>query len=321
MPLEYQILLAVALDLLLGDPRWFPHPVRLIGRFALFLEQPLRSGSRSPRRAGGCTAVLVVGVTGGVAYALVQLAGHLHPWFGDAVSVLVIYTGLAARDLLRHSKDVWRALADEDLAAARIRVGMICGRDIERLDESGTARATVESVAENMVDGVTAPLFWAAVGGPVGIMAYKAVSTLDSTFGYKDERYKEFGWASARLDDLAAYVPSRLTAIFVPAAALILGLRPVNSVRIFLRDRNKHPSPNAGQSEAAVAGALGVQLGGTSFYQGVPSHKEHLGDPLQPLTAAHIRTANALMITTGLLVLAVLLGLRILLFHLADLYR
>ncbi|MBI5571219.1 MAG: cobalamin biosynthesis protein CobD [Desulfomonile tiedjei] len=321
MQLEYQILLAVTLDLLLGDPRWFPHPVRLIGRFALFLEQPLRRGFHSARSAGICAAAVVVGAAACVTYALVRVSGHLHPWFGDAMSILVMYTGLAARDLLRHSTEVWRALEAEDLVEARVRVGMICGRDTDRLDESGTARATVESVAENMVDGVTAPLFWAAVGGPVGIMAYKAVSTLDSTFGYKNERYREFGWASARLDDLAAFVPSRLTAIFVPVAALILGLRPMSSVRIFLRDRNKHPSPNAGQSEAAVAGALGVQLGGTSFYEGVPSHKEYLGDPIEPLTAAQIRATNALMVTTGLLVLAALIGLRILLFHAADLYR
>jgi adenosylcobinamide-phosphate synthase len=225
--------------------------------------------------------------------------------------VLFIYTGIAARDLARHSHDVYKALAVCDIKEARRRVGMICGRDVESLDKEGVVRAAIESVAENMVDGVTAPLFFAAAAGPVGIMAYKAVSTLDSSFGYRNELYLEFGWASARLDDIAAFIPARITGLLVPVAALILGMRPRAALRMFLRDRNKHPSPNAAQAEAAVAGALGVQLGGLSFYQGKPSKKPLLGEPLAPLNPERIRKANALMIATSILALFLFAAVRI----------
>ena len=189
---------------------------------------------------------------------------------------------------------------------------MICGRDTEQLDESGIARATVESVAENMVDGVIAPLFFAAIGGAVGIMAYKAINTLDSTFGYKNDRYLEFGWASAKLDDIAGFIPARLTALLVPAAAILLRLSPAHSLRVFVRDRLKHPSPNAGQAEAAVAGALGIQLGGLSYYSGVPSDKPQLGDPLASAGPEHIVRANSLLLMTLGLAMALLLGARFL---------
>ncbi len=309
MRLEYQILLAVVIDLCIGDPRRFPHPVRLIGACALRLEEPTRKLFGSPRIAGLMTAAVVIGLTAGLTALIVVLATSIHPWAGIAVSVVIMYTGLAPHDLVKHSMEVWLALADDDMREARRRVGMMCGRDTENLDKEGIARATVESVAENMVDGVTAPVFWAVIGGPVGIMTYKAVSTLDSTFGYRNERYAEFGWASARLDDIAAFVPARLTAALVPAAAFIVGLRARDARRIFIRDRRKHPSPNAGRAEAAVAGALGVQLGGLSFYEGRPSHKPTLGDPVSPIQSEHIVHGNFLMIgTSALFVLLMLLG-------------
>jgi adenosylcobinamide-phosphate synthase len=311
MRLEYQILLAVGLDIIIGDPRWLPHPVKLMGRLAMLLERPLRRVVKSPWQAGAVAALLVVGITIVVTYLVVHASWNLHPFAGDAVTVVILYTGIAAGDMLKHSKDVWRALEYGDIHEARRRVGMICGRDTDNLDEPAVVQATIESVAENMVDGVTAPLFYAVLAGPVGIMAYKAVSTLDSTFGYKNERYSEFGWASARLDDIAAFVPSRLTAILVPIAALILGKRAGGSIKVFLRDRGKHPSPNAGQPESAMAGALGVQLGGLSYYQGKASHKPHLGDSIVPLHRSQILTANALLVATSLLMLGVLLGLRL----------
>jgi len=312
MGLEYQILLAVALDLVLGDPRWFPHPVKLVGRFAIFLENPFRRIARNPGTAGIATAAVVILVTAGLTDGIVRLSTMVHPALGDAVSVFVIYTGLAARDMIDHSMNVSKALAAGDLNEARIKVGMICGRDTVSLDRGGVIRATVESVSENMVDGVTAPLFFAVIGGPVGIMVYKAVSTLDSTFGYKNEKYLEFGRASAKLDDIAAFVPSRLTAILVPIAALILGQRAWNSLKIFLRDRNKHPSPNAGQSEAAMAGALGLRLGGLSYYDGNPSNKPELGDPLVDPDPHHIRAANSMMMVTSCLALVSFVALRVL---------
>ncbi|MEJ2717838.1 MAG: adenosylcobinamide-phosphate synthase CbiB [Deltaproteobacteria bacterium] len=315
MRLEYQILVAVALDLVIGDPRWFPHPVKLIGRLALLLEEPFRRLFTNQYLSGAVAAVSIISITAAGSYAVIWLAATVHPAAGDAVSILLIYTGIAARDMIRHSTEVWRALRAGDIEQARVRVGMICGRDTDRLEEPGIVGATVESVAENLVDGVTAPLFFAFIGGPVGVMAYKAVSTLDSSFGYKNERYRDFGWASARLDDIAAFVPSRLTAILVPVAALVAGQRSWNSLKIFLRDRSKHPSPNAGQSEAAFAGALGVQLGGLSYYDGRPSNKPKLGDPLSDLSPGKIRDANTLMAASSLCVLAVLLGLDALLVH------
>lgn len=311
MPLEYQILLAVIVDQLVGDPRWFPHPVKGIGRLAMWLESPMRRYFANQRLAGTFTVGAVLAATISVVGVLLWGAGRIHPLVGDAVSILIIYSGIAARDLVKHSTEVRRAVDIQDLNLARARVSMICGRDTDRLDEGGIVRATVESVAENMVDGVTAPLFFACIGGPVGIMLYKAVNTLDSTFGYKNERYARFGWASAKLDDVANYVPSRLTGLLVPAGAWILGMRAVGSWKIFLRDRKKHPSPNASLTEAAVAGALGVQLGGLSYYGGLPSEKPTLGDACESPVADHIARANRLMLVTSGLFLGFMIVLRL----------
>ena len=198
---------------------------------------------------------------------------------------------------------------------------MFVGRDTERLDEPGIVRAAVESVAESTVDGVTAPLFWAIVAGPVGAVVYRAVNTLDSIFGHRDDRYGQFGWASARIDDLANFLPARLTAPLVSLAALLLRQRAGQSLRILLRDGRKHSSPNSGLAEAAVAGALGVQLGGVSYYGGEPLERPTLGDPLTPLSAAQIRAANGLMFATAGLFLALGLSGRALVLHLWCLAR
>jgi adenosylcobinamide-phosphate synthase len=310
MSLERQLLVAVALDLLIGDPRWFPHPVKLIGRLASGLEAPARGVISNARMAGLVVALAVVAITCVTAAALLWLSNRVHPVLGDAFSVFFLYSGLATRDMVQHSADVFRSLVSGSLGEARGRVGMICGRDTDTLDEPGVVRAAVESVAENMADGVTAPLFFALIGGPVTMMAYKAVNTLDSTFGYKNDRYRDFGWASARFDDLANFVPARLTGLLIPLAARLVGERAWDSLRIFLRDRNRHPSPNAGQPEAAVAGALGLQLGGVSFYFGQPHEKPSLGDPVESPAAAHILRANALLLSTSGIFLALMLGVR-----------
>lgn len=315
MRLEYQIIAAAVLDLAVGDPRWAPHPVKIIGRLALMLERPMRRIIRSPRIAGAAVALTVIGATGLVTYGIICWAQRLHPLAGDVARILIIYSTIAARDLMKHGMDVYRSLCADDIEQARRRVAMMVGRDTERLDERGVARAAVESVAENMVDGITAPLFFAIVAGPVGAMIYKAINTLDSTFGYKNERYREFGWASARIDDAANFVPARLTAPLVPAAAAIVGLRPLDSLRIFVRDGRNHSSPNAGLAEAAVAGALGVQLGGANCYLGQPSEKPTLGDPDTDLTKACIPKTIKLTAVTSLLVGAALLGLRAAFLH------
>ncbi len=307
MALELQILLAFALDRLIGDPPWLPHPVRLIGRLALVTESPLRRCLPYPHLAGLFAWIFILTFTAIVAWMLLIAASLLHPWAADVVSIYILYTCLACKDLRDHSLRVHDALQAQDLPQARRDVQMLVGRDTDRLDEPEIVRATVESVAENMVDGVTAPLFFAALGGPVGAIVYKAINTLDSTFGYKNERYQKFGWASARLDDVANFFPSRLTAPLVAVAAWLLKLSPSGAWRICLRDGHKHPSPNSGLSEAAVAGALGVRLGGLNFYGGTPSHRPQMGDDLHPLDRSHILQTNRLMLVTSLLAMAIFL--------------
>jgi adenosylcobinamide-phosphate synthase len=237
-------------------------------------------------------------------------AGLLHPLARDIVSIVLLYTTFAARDLSRHSLNVYRELKMGNLEEAREKVSLLVGRDTDVLDETGIVRATVESVAENTVDGVTAPLLFAFLAGPLGAMLYKAVNTLDSTFGYKNERYREFGWASARLDDLANYIPARLTAMIIPVAAVILKLSPLGSLRILLRDGNKHPSPNSGLTEAAVAGALNVQLGGVNYYFGQPALRPTLGDPGRELRKNDILRTNSLMFVTLIIATMIFLAVR-----------
>ncbi len=294
------IFLALVLDQLLGDPRWFPHPVRLIGWLQLRCERVTRRYFE-PKLAGILTVQFSLGCVVVVTTLILLLALFLHPLAYHAVSVFILYTCFAARDLARHGGWVHQALLQDDLALARTRVSWIVGRDTAPLDGSGVARAGVESVAESLVDGVTAPLFYAFLGGPVGAMLYKAINTGDSMFGYKNEQYLQFGWAAAKLDDVANYIPARLTAFLVPVAAFVLGLDYRESYRILRRDCRNHASPNSGYSEAAVAGALGVQLGGTNSYFGRPVVKPTIGDDDHPVAPAHLVQSIRLMQCTALL--------------------
>jgi len=313
MRLEHQIALALLLDALLGDPRWLPHPVRLIGGLALGGERLCRWLVPHERTSGILAVIFVLAVTGLSGWGVILLAGRLHPWAGEALSVLLLYTCFAARDLTAHSRAVFAALRDGDLVLARQRVAMLVGRDTARLDEAGVVRACVESVAENTVDGMTAPLFWAVIGGPVAALVYKAVNTLDSTFGYKNERYRLFGWASARLDDLANLMPARLTGVVMVAAGFVNGLSGRNAWRILRRDRLRHASPNSGHTEAAMAGTLGLRLGGPNSYFGEVVEKPNIGDDLVAPIPDHIEQANRLLVTAVALTALLLLGLRLIL--------
>ncbi len=306
--LQAQIAVALVLDALLGDPRWLPHPVKLLGWLARFLEAPTRF-LMAPRAAGAVTALLVVAVSAGTTLGLIRIAGAIHPRMADVAEILVLYLCFAAGDLALHARRVLVRLRAGLLPEARARVGLMVGRDTDSLDEAGVVRAAVESVAENTVDGVTAPLFYACLLGPVGAMAYKALSTLDSTFGYKSERYLEFGWASARLDDLANWIPARLTGWIIPLAAGLNRKRFGDALRVMRRDGSLHCSPNAGIAEAAMAGALGIQLGGSAVYQGIEQQKPLLGDAGAPLSPAHIQEAVELMWTTALLAAGVFVSL------------
>lgn len=315
MSLEYQIVLALLLDAMIGDPRWLPHPVRIIGRLALKMERISRVLIPHDKSAGIISVLSILPAVGFSCQGLIRLAGTIHPHGGDLISILILYTCFAARDLITHSSDVHDALQKDDLKEAQKRVGLIVGRDTMTLGRAGVVRAAVESVAENSVDGVTAPLFWAVVGGPVGALLYKAVNTLDSTFGYKNERYLYFGWAAARLDDLVNWLPARLTGLVMIVAARFCRLSAAGAWRIFRRDRNNHTSPNAGQSEAPMAGALGIQLGGPSIYFGKVVVKPTIGDDLEQPEPLHIDQANLLLImTTGLAAVMFILA-RLLVLH------
>jgi adenosylcobinamide-phosphate synthase len=315
MRLELQIELAIVLDLLIGDPRWLPHPVKLIGNSAAWLERPMRNAIRNARVAGVATALVVISTTALLSWGILFVAGVAGTPWRDAASILMLYFTFAAHDLAGHALRVSKALRENDLQGARALVSRMVGRDTACLDERGVVRAVVESVAENTVDGVTAPLFFAFLGGPVGALTYKAISTLDSTFGYRNERYLYFGWASARIDDVAAWVPARLTLPFISLAAAFTGLHPWLALRCGLRDGGKHASPNSGISEAASAGALRVQLGGPLIREGRLSQAPLLGENLQPLQRRHISAAVRLMLATALLFSLFLCAMRMLIVH------
>jgi adenosylcobinamide-phosphate synthase len=295
-PLE--IAAGAALDLAIGDPRWLPHPVRALGRLIARIEPVARATGLPLRLAGVLFWLAATGVAAGVvAFTLAWLP---RPY----IHVYWIFTLLAIRDLDVHSTGVIRALCSRDVEGARLLLSRIVGRDTAALDEPEIVRGAVETVAENLCDAVVAPLFYLAIGGPAAMAAYKAINTLDSMVGYRNERYREFGWFSARADDAANFIPARITAALIGLAAWPLGLRPVTALRTAMRDGGSQPSPNAGYPEAALAGAVGVQLGGLNYYSGVPSRKPHLGDSLVPLTPALFGKVRLLLYATSILAVA-----------------
>jgi adenosylcobinamide-phosphate synthase len=299
-------------DQVVGDPPRWPHPVRGLGRLVEVLEPRLRS--RFPdtpagrRWAGRALVGITVGAAAGGAAATLTAARRVSPLLGGLAEVVLTAQALAAKDLREESMAVHAALAAGDLAEARWRVSRIVGRDTAALDEAGVARAAVETVAENTSDGVIAPLTYLALGGPAAAWAYKAVNTCDSMVGYRTGRYADFGRAAARLDDLVNWLPARLSGLLLVGAAGLTGLDARGAWRIWRRDRRRHASPNAGQPEAACAGALGVQLGGDASYFGEVHAKPTLGDDGRPVGAADIERANRLMLAASWLGLAVALA-------------
>jgi adenosylcobinamide-phosphate synthase len=298
------VLTAVLLDLVLGDPRWLPHPVVLMGRLITTLEKDLRRAVANERIAGVLLLLLTVTASGGLAFVLVQRAYALNPWSGFAFEAVLAWTCLAARSLHRESKLVADALAEGNLPEARRCLSYIVGRDTEHLDEADIWRAAIETVAENSSDGVIAPLFFLMLGGAPLAVAYKAVNTLDSMVGYRNERYLHFGWASARCDDLVNWLPARLTGLLMVCAAPLTGLNFRRSWWIMARDGRNHSSPNSGVPEAAAAGALGVQLGGTNLYFGQPVVKPTIGDADRPTSRAAYDGVVRLMYMAELLLVA-----------------
>jgi len=304
------VLAAVALDLALGDPRALPHPVVLIGRLISFLEKLLRRLIGNARLAGVLLLVITVGASYLCAALLIKAAQAIPPGVGFVVGLYLAWVSLAARSLHAESGKVAKALERHDLAGARVALSYIVGRETAELDEPEIVRGAVETVAENTGDGVIAPLFYLMLGGPALAIAYKAVNTLDSMVGYKNERYLDFGWASARFDDLANWIPARLTGLLMVLAAPLCALNCGGAWRILRRDCRKHSSPNSGFPEAAAAGALGVRLGGANRYFGRVVEKPTIGDPSLPLSLSAYAGVVRLMYLSEALLVAAWLALR-----------
>ena len=302
------------LDFIFGDPVWLYHPVRVIGNFISFGEKTLRKIFRKTPggelAAGAVLWFLTAGLSFLIPFAVLAGAQMLHPVLRFLIESFWCYQILAARCLVNESGKVYDRLKENDLPGARKAVSMIVGRDTENLTVEGVTKAAVETVAENTSDGVTAPLLFLILGGaPLGFL-YKAVNTMDSMLGYKNEKYLYFGRFPARMDDVFNYIPSRITALFMIAAAFLTGMDGKNAWKIYLRDRRKHTSPNAAQTEAVCAGALRVRLAGDAVYFGRLYKKEYLGDSLRPIEAEDIRRAGRLMYVTAVLMLMVVGALK-----------
>lgn len=281
------VTLAFFLDLVIGDPPRWPHPVKWMGSVIAFLDKRLNRG-RYIRLKGILMLITVLFIVVSVTAFSVYVGYQLHPAAGIIWEGVLISTAVAQKSLKEAAAAVYEPLHKGGLLEARVKLSYIVGRDTENLPESEIVRGTVETVAENTSDGITAPLFWGLIGGAVPALAYRAINTCDSMVGYRNDRYREFGWASAKLDDLANWIPSRLT-----AAAMLLSMKPKHhslrqAAAIVWRDAIKHPSPNSGWGEAAVAALLGVQLGGTNYYQGAISRRAKMGEPVVELKAVHI---------------------------------
>ncbi|WP_168063532.1 adenosylcobinamide-phosphate synthase CbiB [Candidatus Manganitrophus noduliformans] len=296
------VALALLLDLLLGDPRWMPHPVRGMGRLIEAGEQTLRRRFPGHERLAGVflAASMVLGVYA-LGRGLSSASEQIDPALGVVVQALLIYFSLAPRDLAVHALRVRRELRGGNLEGAKTKVSMMVGRDVAQLDEKGVIRATVESVAENTVDGVTAPLFFAFLGGGSAAIAYRAANTLDSMVGYRHAPYTEIGWASARFDDLLNLLPARLTAWMMPLAGIFLGGSIPGGYRALLRDGRKHDSPNSGLPEAAMAGLLGVRLGGPHWYRERHYPSPWIGFDRRPIAPGDIVKAIGVMAITTLI--------------------
>lgn len=310
----YAVLGGFVLDAVFGDPAWLPHPVVYMGKAISALEKGLRA--RLPKTPEGelwggriLAFCLPVG-TFALASLVCMGAAALHPLLGLAVQMFWCGQALAAKGLVQESTNVYRELTKPDLPAARIAVSRIVGRDTQALTAEGVTKAAVETVAENASDGVIAPLLYMLLGGAPLALTYKAINTMDSMVGYKNERYLRFGRAAAKLDDIANYLPSRIAALLWVAAAALTGNDARNAWRIWRRDRRNHASPNSAQTESACAGALNVQLAGPAYYFGEYYPKPTIGDAVRPIEPEDIRRANRMMYAESLLALALGLVIR-----------
>ncbi|KAB3532848.1 cobalamin biosynthesis protein [Alkaliphilus serpentinus] len=298
--------MAFLIDSIIGDPYWFPHPVKLMGAYIKAVEKALRritSSSIGLRLGGFFLTFSTVALTYIWVFFILFIIKEINLYLFYLINVLLLWTTLAAKCLKDEATKVYRALKEDHILKARRLLSYIVGRDTESLDESQITKATIETVIENTSDGVIAPLLYMFVGGAPMAMAYKAVNTLDSMVGYKNKKYRDFGYASAKLDDIVNYIPARITGLLLVLASGFLGLNVKESYRIMIRDRKNHSSPNCGYPEAAAAGALGIQLGGANYYFGQVVIKPTIGDDIRRATYEDISTAIKLMYRSSALAL------------------
>jgi adenosylcobinamide-phosphate synthase len=311
------IIIGFIIDFFVGDPHSIPHPVVAIGKLISFLDKKLRMGGGDKRDIlrGTWTVLIVVIVSTAVPSAILFVMWKFHPAAYLAVSSIMCAQIIAARELVRECAVVEKAVEKGDIEEARKAVSYVVGRDTEALDKEDICRAAVETIAENGSDGVIAPLFWMFLFGAPGGFFYKAVNTMDSMLGYKNDKYLYFGRAAAKTDDVVNFIPSRISALLMIAACPLCHLDGRNAWRIFRRDRFKHTSPNAAQTESVFAGALNVRLNGPAFYGGILYEKEYLGDDARPIESTDIKRSGYLMYTASsmMLIIGVLIRMGVLL--------
>jgi len=302
-----RMLVVLGLEVFLGDPRWLRHPVEVMGALITAVERGLTRG----------TAWMPMKFKGFLLLVLVGGAGYLVPWWlmglpggHDLLWTYFVWTGLGIHSLYRHGGEILAALKKSDVEA-REKLSFMVSRETGELDTTAVIRATVESLAENTSDGVIAPIFYLILGGVPLMMLYKAVNTLDAMVGYKNERYRDFGFASARMDDLMNLIPARITGLVLVLSAALLGHDGQGAFKVMIRDARKHESPNAGYPEAAMAGALGVALGGPGTYHGAVKVKAWLGEPWREMEAADISRAQRIMILASVFALIPLILLEV----------
>jgi adenosylcobinamide-phosphate synthase len=306
------LIIGFVLDLIIGDPHNPVHPVRLIGSFGSRMEKLFRKVLSSKLKIAGLfTWAVVVLTTFLVTFGVVKYDFYLNNVLGIIVEGILLYFCISAKGLKVEGLKVINILKSGDIEGARKQLSYIVGRDTKSLDEKSIVRAVIETVAENMSDGVIAPLFFAGIGGAPLAMAYKAVNTCDSMFGYKNDKYMDFGFTSAKLDDLFNYIPARLTGYFIVIASFILGSNYKGSYKIYKRDRYNHTSPNSAHPEAAVAGALGIRLGGANYYFGKLVEKPTIGDNKEDIKIEHLYKTNRILFLVSFqgLIIALLLSL------------
>ena len=304
----YILLAAFVLDIVLGDPHHLPHPVRWLGKAIEILEPPFRRIHPILTFCGGVYAVFLILGTWLLTFLVLAAAHRVHPICKTLIDIILIYYVISIRSLDDAAMEVKKCLQKKQIQAAKKKVAMIVGRDIDKYNEDGLARATVETVAENLVDGVTAPLFFATIGGAPLALAYKMVNTLDSMVGYKNDTYLQFGKTSAKIDDVLNYIPARLTVPVVALAAQILARCGERSFMTAVCEGANHASPNAGYPEAAFAGALAVKLNGPNYYKGNLVEKPYIGVRFGPTSPGHIKKACDMMILSSFLWLILMMG-------------